>query len=70
MVRRGEWEKKYWKKKLENAVAWDKEKTASDDQKSEKDKQHRKTIETSREEDRQSLKLKKVSKVNSRYFKQ
>lgn len=62
MVKRGEWERNYWKKKLENSVAWDNEKTTSDEQKASKDRQHRTEIESAREEDRQTLKLRKVNK--------
>ena len=61
MVKRGEWERKYWKKKLKNAIAWDKEKTASDEHRADTDRQHRACVEASREDDRQSVKLRKVA---------
>ena len=60
MVKRGEWERKYWKKKLKNAVAWDKEKTASDEYRADTAREHRNSVESHREDDRQSLKLRKV----------
>lgn len=69
MVRRGEWERSYWKKKLRNSVAWDKEKTANDEQKAEKDRQHREQIMSAREEDRQSFHLKKIAREKKRQEK-
>jgi hypothetical protein len=61
ITKNGEWEKKYWKQRLKNSLAWDTENEKHDHLKLEKDKSHRMKVEILREEDRQMVFMKKVS---------
>ena len=64
ITKKGEWEKKYWKQRLKNSLAWDTEKEEGDHLKLEKDKSHRMKVEIMREEDRQMVYMKKVNMSN------
>ncbi|XP_053373657.1 golgin subfamily A member 6-like protein 6 [Mercenaria mercenaria] len=69
ITKKGEWEKKYWKQRLKNSLAWDTEKEESDHLKLEKDKSHRMKVEIMREEDRQMVHMKRLQRQKKRLKK-
>ncbi|KAL4222436.1 hypothetical protein ACF0H5_018475 [Mactra antiquata] len=66
ITKKGEWEKKYWKQRLKNSLAWDTEKETDDRLKLEKIKTHRMNIEITREGDRQMVQVKKLERQKKR----
>ena len=60
MVKKGESEKKYWRDRLGRDTAWDRQRTERDHLRLEKDRNHRQSVEISREEDRQTVYAKRV----------
>lgn len=69
ITQRGEWERKYWKDRLKNSLAWDTEKEERDHLKLEKDKNHRMKVEIMREEDRQNVYVQKLQRQKKRLKK-